>query len=312
LDESGELHEAPAWKSKGELRRAPPTLTPGTGDGSGRAPHERSGKEEPGGSTGVLPSMRHGAPNFLGNDVVDLRHPSIATPRRKDRLEARVLAPEELSWLDEGDPEEPFRTTRFWSLWAAKETAYKVLSKSLGSSPVMAHRALVSRLQFTSPTEELVEVRGEVLSGPLRVRLSGWASREYVHLMGVGSRGESTPGSQADREESGPAGAQPPLEMGMERLPPGLVLEELRHHFTDREWAGVHGIPSAWVRILARRRLAGLLSPSGARVEILTSGDRPGRTPPTVRVDGSPRPGLDLSLSHHGRFVAWALLLPSP
>lgn len=271
-----------------------------------------NGTEEPVGSTGVLPSMRHGAPNFLGNDVVDLRHPSIATPRRKDRLEARVLSPDERSWLDEGDPEEPFRTIRFWSLWAAKETAFKVLSKSLGSSPVMVHRTLVSRLQFSSTSEELMEVRGEVRNSRLRVRLSGWASREYVHLMGVGARSEPRADNPIDREELSTAGERLPLEMGLERLPEGLVLEELRHRFTDREWAGVHGIPSAWVRLLARRRLSGLLSPSGGRVEILTSGDRPGRTPPTVRVDGSPRSDLDLSLSHHGRFVAWALLLPFP
>jgi phosphopantetheinyl transferase (holo-ACP synthase) len=256
--------------------------------------------------------MRHGAPNFLGNDVVDLGHPSVATPRRRDHLEARVLSPEERSWLDEGEPEGSVRTTRFWSLWAAKETAYKVLCKSLGSSPVMVHRTLVSRLEFSATTMELVEVRGEVRSGSLRVRLSGWASPEYVHLVGVGSRDEPSAAGQSDPEQSIPARQRSPLEMGMERLPEGLVLNELRDRFTDREWAGVHGIPSAWVRILARRRLAGLLTPSGGTVEILTSGDRPGRTPPRVRVDGSPRPDLDLSLSHHGRFVAWALLLPSP
>jgi phosphopantetheinyl transferase (holo-ACP synthase) len=268
--------------------------------------------QEPGGWRGVLPSMRHGTPYFLGNDVVDLGHPSVASPQRKDRLEARVLAPEERSWLDEGEPGEPVRTTRFWSLWAAKETAYKVLCKSLGSSPVMVHRTLVCRLESSSAAEELLEVGGEVLSGPLRVRLSGWASSEYVHLAGVGSRGELAAGPPPAPETSTPGGLRLPLEMGVERIPEGLVLEELRHRFSEEEWAGVHGIPSAWVRILARRRLAGLLAPSSGAVEILTSGDRPGRTPPTIRVDGSPRPDLDLSLSHHGRFVAWALLLPRP
>jgi phosphopantetheinyl transferase (holo-ACP synthase) len=256
--------------------------------------------------------MRDGGPSFLGNDVVDLGHPSVATPQRKDRLEARVLSPEERSWLDEGEPEETFRTIRFWSLWAAKETAYKVLSKSLGSSPVMVHRALVSHLRFSSTAEELVEVRGEVRSGSLQVRLSGWVSSDYVHLIGVGSRGESTVHGQTDQDESRPTGERLPLEMGVERLPEGLILEELRPRFTDREWAGIHGIPSAWVRILARRRLAGLLPPPVGKVEILTSGEHPGRTPPRVSIDGSPRPDLDLSLSHHGRFVAWAFLLPSP
>jgi hypothetical protein len=61
-----------------------------------------------------------------------------------------------------------------------------------------------------------------------------------------------------------------------------------------------------------RRRLASHLGPSVPPPEILTSGRRPGRTPPVVEVDGVPLTGVDLSLSHHGRYVAWALLLPFP
>lgn len=241
---------------------------------------------------------------YLGNDVVDLGHPRVADPRWKARLEAKVLSPEELALLDEEEAGEVMRTTRFWSLWAAKETGYKILSKALGSTPVFKHRNFVGALQFHPTGEELLEVRGEVRNGPLHAQLTGWASREYVHLVGVGSYGGTVP------EGRSRGGIQVPMEMGLERLPEGLVLDDLRHHFTEREWAGIHGIPSAWARILARRRLAGLVGPTGSGVEILTSRDRPGRAPPVVKVDGSPRPDLDISLSHHGRYVAWAMLPP--
>jgi len=58
--------------------------------------------------------------------------------------------------------------------------------------------------------------------------------------------------------------------------------------------------PSAAVRALAREGLAPLV---GARPEALEIARR-GRIP-VLRVGGA-EAGLDLSLSHHGRFVAWA------
>ena len=58
--------------------------------------------------------------------------------------------------------------------------------------------------------------------------------------------------------------------------------------------------PSATVRALAREDLAGVLERGAELLEIA----RRGRIP-VLRVDGEDAP-LDLSLSHHGRFVAWA------
>jgi hypothetical protein len=58
--------------------------------------------------------------------------------------------------------------------------------------------------------------------------------------------------------------------------------------------------PSAAVRALAREDLAPLLGASPEALEIV----RRGRIP-VLRIAGGEAP-LDLSLSHHGRFVAWA------
>ncbi len=58
--------------------------------------------------------------------------------------------------------------------------------------------------------------------------------------------------------------------------------------------------PSAAVRALAREELAPLLGTSVAALEIA----RRGRIP-VLRIDGRDAP-YDLSLSHHGRFVAYA------
>ncbi len=256
---------------------------------------------------GVLPAMAPQPPPStlglcVGNDVVDLEHPRLADGSWSSRLEARILAPAEREWLHRGDSPHP-PSLRFWSLWAAKETAYKVLCKAVGATPVLEHRAFVSRLQFSRALDDMVEVKGSVRNGPLEVQLTGWGSAGYVHLVGTGRH--------QGRDE---APEEPPeplrMEMGVERVAADLLVESFRPDFTEREWEGVHGVPSARARILARTRLRALISPFSGSLEIVTSGDRPGRTPPVVLVDGRPEPELQLSLSHHGRYVAWALLLP--
>jgi hypothetical protein len=112
------------------------------------------------------------------------------------------------------------------------------------------------------------------------------------------------------------------VEIGFETMPDGSKdepLDGLREHFTAVEWEGVHSLSSARVRLMARERLQialaareglGLQQPPELPIEILTSGARPGRTPPRIRVAGKERPEFDLSLSHHGRFLAWVLFLP--
>jgi phosphopantetheinyl transferase (holo-ACP synthase) len=66
------------------------------------------------------------------------------------------------------------------------------------------------------------------------------------------------------------------------------------------ELASPDADPSAAVRALAREDLASLLGAEPGALEI----GRRGRIP-VLLVAGFPSP-LDLSLSHHGRFVAWA------
>lgn len=71
----------------------------------------------------------------VGNDVVDLGDPQIAEHHTRPRFIERVCAPEEVSraWGDK---------RALWSLFAAKEAAYKVLVK-LGHHVGFAHRDIV-------------------------------------------------------------------------------------------------------------------------------------------------------------------------
>jgi|GEM_PF-1314035 len=297
-----------------------------------------------GGGRGFPPSSFR-----LGNDVVDLRHPSCRDREPGDRLLERVLTPAEREWLGSvaaagSVASAPIRAERpsssrhasaspdswlvaLWALWAAKETAFKVVSKMTGVPEVFRHQGFESSLEVVrGECSGMVRIRGVVRGAevPGRVEVEGSSDGEHVHL--VGWAGDAVSG---ERSAGLPA---PTLEVGLEASAdrPG-DLEGFRSHFTEFEWAGINTVPAAEARLRARARLEAYLarapqgsgpggrqhhpsSSSGAPspVEIITSGERPGRTPPRIRVDGSDRPDLDVSLSHHGRFVAWALLVPTP
>ncbi len=99
----------------------------------------------------------------IGNDVVDLGDPWAAGAHGRPRFVARVCAESERARLAvAADP-----CTLLWSMFAAKEAAYKVLSK-LGRARIFAHRAIVT-------SEALDVVRWQGVSLALRVTAGdGW------------------------------------------------------------------------------------------------------------------------------------------
>ena len=228
----------------------------------------------------------------------------------------RVLDPEEREWLGSDDDRGAWMI-RLWALWAAKETAFKVVSKLVGTADVFRHRGFVSALELEDAgCRGVVRIRGRVRGPevPGEVTVEGSSDGEHVHLVGWGAPTGAESGGRAPRLEAG-------LERGTDEA---AELADYRARFSELEWQGIRTVHGAEVRLRARARLEAYLGPedpSGSAdrkgagpspVEILTSGERPGRTPPRIRVRGVDRPDLDLSLSHHGRFVAWALLAPDP
>jgi len=246
----------------------------------------------------------------IGNDVVDLEHPRCRARPPDDRLPRRILADTERAWLEKA-PDEPSRLRRLWSLWAAKETAFKVISKLRGSPPVFRHRAFQSNLAAKRESSGLVRLAGTVEwdsaqddpGSPTRVtvRVEGVATEHFVHLVGWNDTGEPH---------------RPPcLEAGVEGQTPGSPspLAEPSHGPVS---GGGLRVASRRARQVAQARLGSYLGRDredegpAPEITIRTSAARPGRTPPHVVVDGQPRPDLDLSLSHHGRYVGWAFLVP--
>jgi phosphopantetheinyl transferase (holo-ACP synthase) len=252
---------------------------------------------------------------MIGNDVVGLGHPRCTNRPPGDRLLRRILADGEEAWLEEGAPEA--RRIRLWSLWAAKEAAYKVhCQMGLEAGRVFRPRTLVSRLAVAPMTgagpDASLGVRGRVaLAGSDRggVWIEGAAAGDCLHVVA----GVDRPDAQGGRLDSGTASS--PDRAGSDDAAELREMAALRTRFSEEEWDGIRSLPSARVRLLARARLERAVEGLGkeGRVEILTP--RTGvrglrRAAPKVRVGGRLHPEVGVSLSHHGRYLAWAIRLP--
>lgn len=183
---------------------------------------------------------------MLGNDVVDLGDPEAQPGSRHPRFDQRVFAPQEL-WVLAAEPEpEPLR----WSLWAAKEAAYK-LARKLEPRTIFAPRRFEVSLA--------ADGAGHVAWGGRSLPLALARGPDWVHAV------VSSPG----------AGAICARQLGVpEAISPGAaVREHALRHLTDL-----------------------LGNPLG-----IGKADRV----PFLHRNGRRLPA-DLSLSHHGRYAAWA------
>jgi phosphopantetheinyl transferase (holo-ACP synthase) len=192
---------------------------------------------------------------MLGNDIVDLGDPETRPGARHPRFDARVFTREESAALAIAADPERLR----WSLWAAKEAAYKCLKKlepGIGFSPV--------RFAVRLETQRT----GNVAFGARRLRVALFSDADCLHAV-------ATDAADPEREvlcavSALPAAADP-------------------------------ASASQAVRALACGAAAAHLGCSQDELEI----GREGRVP-RLRRRGADQ-GLDLSLSHHGRFLAAAL-----
>ncbi len=211
---------------------------------------------------------------MVGNDIVDLgdrdTDPAVLNPG----FDSRVFTAPELESLDAA----PSRVRRRWRLWAAKEAAYKAAMK-IQPGIIFSPSRFRVELAFGA-TAGIVRCD----AGVLRLNISEWTSEDgstAVHAVATSSPRRS------------PAGAPPTAEatrvvVGLRRLDP--LPSDPR-------------APSRAVRSCACERLADELRLDPEALEIRQSG--PGSRIPELWVAGT-RADADLSLSHHGGFVAFA------
>jgi phosphopantetheinyl transferase (holo-ACP synthase) len=218
----------------------------------------------------------------VGNDVVDLCDPSTVGKSLNERFVARILAPHEVAAFGQH-----LTDTLLWQLWAAKESAYKIVAKVFGTSPPA--RALSVRAEaMTDGALGIVDTA----QGPIQVRWT--VEPEFVHCV-------------AWWPQTAPADAQCRIVAGVQSAQePGVGKTRL----SRRERLSARNTDSHAVRSLAKTLFARDDEAVG-ELEIIRDCTDSGFGPPRFQRHGHPLAGTDLSLSHHGRFVAAVVSRPT-
>jgi len=216
----------------------------------------------------------------VGNDIVDLTSSTSKKKSRNIRFLDRVFTPDEQTLILSS----PFPDLRLWSCWAAKEAAYKAISKSYPDVPSIPRLFPV----FLDP-EDSADLHpgsrtsffplfstGSVLTprGKCWIRID--YHHTYIHCIAFTD------------------------------IPDQLIFS-WRVHYLFSSLKNVSSLESEAVRLASRFHLAGLLSEKFEDLEISRRNDGHFQEPPRVFSQGRPM-DVDISLSHDGLFIAHACL----
>ena len=201
----------------------------------------------------------------VGNDVVDLKDPENIGKSRDDRFLGRVFTAGERELI----ASVPSPDTLLWSLWAAKEAAYKAVSSADPAVCSIPHRYRVV-LEAEDATRKIVRLAGKVITPRGELVLEVAVSADWVHALA--------------------AGAEEALKRICRRV--------------KRLEGGKGAVnPSAFVRGALLREIARRLDCSVGDLSVVKNPD--GLGAPRVLFRGDLL-AAEVSLSHDGRFAAFA------
>lgn len=227
----------------------------------------------------------------VGVDVVDLTDPRTRGKHREDRFLRRVFTERERNRIaDSSDPE-----VELWTLWAAKEAAFKVVSKEVAELP--AKPPVFSHAGF------------EVLGPPgSPVRVLEWEGRPYGLGVDVGEDRERVLVWSWDGTAPEILVARATVKEAMAILGVSESLDEwISERLDPSELDAVHGLSSALVRVMAKRDAAQMLDLDPGAVTIVCPAGPTGLRPPFLHRGSERIGGADVSLSHDGGELAWAI-----
>lgn len=198
----------------------------------------------------------------VGNDVVDLKEEANTGKSRDSRFLKKIITDAEIEYIKCA----PNPDRELWSIWACKETAYKVIKKT-SPDAAFTPRRWRTVLKKNQPAYSEVDV---IIPDTGRVYVRLFYTQEYVHCIGVNNF--------ADAEK---------LIWNVESLPQGTE--------TD---------PSVFLRDYLEKKLAQNLSLNAHQIKIERIRMCGELQPPGVYIDNK-KSAIDVSLSHDGRFIAY-------
>ncbi len=233
----------------------------------------------------------------VGNDVVDLENPRTRGRAEDDRFVRRVFDDAERERIREAEDAD----LELWTRWAAKEAGFKTISKVIGSPPPFLHRAF--KVSWTQDADDAADDAEQVIRrGVVRYHEHQALVRVVKHPGSVHAVSFAARSGEARDVRVDPHVAC----LDAPGSPWSRPLEELMPTFTEREADAVYSRSSAAVRVGARGDLAFVLGVTENRIEIVCSPGPTSQRPPRVLLDGRPTQA-DVSLSHDGPWIAWAL-----
>ena len=249
---------------------------------------------------------------YVGNDVVDLREPANAVKSRDSRFLKKILTDAEIEFVRNAENPE----AALWSLWACKETAYKVIKKS---SPDIAFIPRRWQAVFTRYESEYSE--GKVVipeEGGVYIRLfceTQISKTKCIEICKSNnpaiSGGYNTPPIEAELGSS-PDSNRDCLGVHTRDSNPDYIhcLGANSLATLDKSVWRVESLPAEETNpsLFSRRCLAQSLAKSYFlnfhQIVIKRKRENGELQPPCVYV-GRQKTDIDISLSHDGRFVAY-------
>ena len=219
----------------------------------------------------------------VGNDIVDLAADGTAGKSGDRRFIEKVLTEAEQQVLAAARmvPDQAAPDRLLWSFWAARETAYKAISQIHDSVSAAPRRYAVSIETDPESLQAGATAAGHVQTPAGRVWIRLFHHADCLHCIGT----------------TAPA---PCLE--------GLTYDLAPVSQMNRQDVSLPPDPSLFVRWMAIEKIASLLSLPPHTLRITRCKNARGPNPPRVHINEQPIP-LPLSLSHHGRFAGYAVLM---
>ena len=201
----------------------------------------------------------------VGNDVVDLKDPDNIGKGRDGRFIGRVFTAGERELIASA----PSHDTLLWSLWAAKEAAYKAVSRGDPAACSIPNQYRVA-LDPEAATRKPGRLTGKVITPRGELFLDVAVSEEWVHALAAGT------------------------EEDLQRL-----FRRVKRLETGKGAAD----PSAFVRGVLLREIARRLDCPVGDLAVVKNQD--GLGAPRILFHGNLL-AAEVSLSHDGRFAAFA------
>ncbi len=210
---------------------------------------------------------------LVGNDVVDLSVDGAAARWEDERFLGKVFTESEREVVRRA----AVPAVVLWSLWACKEAAYKVVRKLNPDAGFVPRRFPVGLLL----SKDLSMARGRVKTsfGAIPVRVE--AGDGFVHVLARWGGAPSWDGI-----------ACRVLEMDLPAT--------CRSPYRSARFASMR------IRQVVREHLSERLGCRVDRIQVVRPESNRGLGPPAVQVAGAPV-DIDISMSHDGRFLAFAL-----